>query len=148
MASGHFSFIGGGGRDGAVSTPAGTDLTDHRAFGNFSFIASEINAFDPLTGMFEGSISIDVGAGHTPGGLWFIGFGGGTNGGPSNALFFTDGIDGETHGLFGAITSPVPLPAALPLFATGVGLMGLLAWRRKRKGALPNFLRSVASNGC
>ena len=31
----------------------------------------------------------------------------------------------------------VPLPAALPLFATGLGVMGLLAWRRKRKaGAL------------
>jgi hypothetical protein len=29
----------------------------------------------------------------------------------------------------------VPLPAALPLFATGVGAMGLLGWRRKRKPA-------------
>jgi hypothetical protein len=27
--------------------------------------------------------------------------------------------------------SEIPLPAALPLFATGLGLMGLLAWRRK-----------------
>jgi len=26
-----------------------------------------------------------------------------------------------------------PLPAALPLFATGVGALGLLGWRRKRK---------------
>jgi hypothetical protein len=29
--------------------------------------------------------------------------------------------------------SPVPLPAALPLFAAGLGVMGLLGWRRKRK---------------
>ena len=29
----------------------------------------------------------------------------------------------------------VPLPAALPLFATGLGVMGLLGWRRKRKAA-------------
>jgi hypothetical protein len=29
-----------------------------------------------------------------------------------------------------------PLPAALPLFATGLGALGLLGWRRKRK-ALP-----------
>lgn len=29
----------------------------------------------------------------------------------------------------------VPLPAALPLFATGVGALGLLGWRRKRKNA-------------
>jgi hypothetical protein len=28
-----------------------------------------------------------------------------------------------------------PLPAALPLFATGLGMMGLLGWRRKRKNA-------------
>ena len=27
----------------------------------------------------------------------------------------------------------VPLPATLPLFATGLGALGLLGWRRKRK---------------
>jgi hypothetical protein len=31
--------------------------------------------------------------------------------------------------------SPVPLPSALPLFATGLGALGLLGWRRKRKAA-------------
>jgi hypothetical protein len=29
--------------------------------------------------------------------------------------------------------SGTPLPAALPLFATGLGALGLLGWRRKRK---------------
>jgi hypothetical protein len=29
----------------------------------------------------------------------------------------------------------VPLPAALPLFAGGLGALGLLGWRRKRKAA-------------
>jgi hypothetical protein len=29
--------------------------------------------------------------------------------------------------------NPVPLPAAFPLFATGLGALGLLGWRRKRK---------------
>jgi hypothetical protein len=34
-------------------------------------------------------------------------------------------------------TSEVPLPAALPLFASGLGALGLLGWRRKKKaGAL------------
>ena len=28
-----------------------------------------------------------------------------------------------------------PLPAALPLFATGLGALGLLGWRRKKKAA-------------
>lgn len=31
------------------------------------------------------------------------------------------------------VPSEVPLPAALPLFASGLGVMGLLAWRRRRK---------------
>lgn len=30
---------------------------------------------------------------------------------------------------------PTPLPAALPLFATGLGALGLLGWRRKKKAA-------------
>ncbi len=29
--------------------------------------------------------------------------------------------------------SPAPIPAALPLFATGLVALGLLGWRRKRK---------------
>jgi uncharacterized protein (TIGR03118 family) len=53
--------------------------------GNFSFVASEINAFDPLTGAFQGTIPIDVGAGNTPGGLWALEFGSGAgNGGDAN----------------------------------------------------------------
>ena len=31
------------------------------------------------------------------------------------------------------LVGPTPLPAALPLFATGLGALGLLGWRRKRK---------------
>ena len=43
----------------------------------------------------------------------------------------------QTGGDFGQLdyepVSATPLPAALPLFATGLGAMGLLGWRRKRK---------------
>ena len=39
---------------------------------------------------------------------------------------------GEIRGFLAAQT---PLPAALPLFATGLGALGLLGWRRKRKAA-------------
>ena len=101
--------------------------------GNFSLVASVINAFNPNTGAFEGTIPIDVGIGNTPGGLWALMFGNGANGGDPNTLYFTDGISRETHGLFGAIATP--LPAALPLFASGLAALGLLAWRRKRKNA-------------
>jgi len=39
----------------------------------------------------------------------------------------------ETGLTFTPVTSSTPLPAALPLFATGIGGLGLLGWRRKRK---------------
>lgn len=96
--------------------------------GNFSFADSEINAFDPLTGTFRGSIFINTGPA-TPGGLWEIGFGNGGNNGSPNALYFTDGLNGETAGLFGVIT--VPEPFTLALF--GTGLAGAFLLRRRRK---------------
>jgi plastocyanin len=33
------------------------------------------------------------------------------------------------------VVTPTPLPAALPLFASGLGALGLLGWRRKRKAS-------------
>jgi hypothetical protein len=33
------------------------------------------------------------------------------------------------------VAATTPLPAALPLFASGLGALGLFGWRRKRKGA-------------
>ena len=33
------------------------------------------------------------------------------------------------------VVNEVPLPAALPLYATGLGLMGLFGWWRKRRAA-------------
>ena len=39
----------------------------------------------------------------------------------------------EANYVFGLIEAP--LPATLPLFATGLGALGLLGWRRKRKAA-------------
>jgi len=103
--------------------------------GNFSYIASEINIFNPLTGAFLGTtIPINVGS-NLSGGLWALVFGtGGSNGSP-NTLFFTDGINREMDGLFGEINVNVPGPiagAGLPgLIFAGGGLLGW--WRRRQK---------------
>jgi uncharacterized protein (TIGR03118 family) len=91
--------------------------------GNFSFINPGISAFDPVTGAFLGTIPIDVGLGNTPGGLWALGFGGGGSNGDPNTLYFTDGIDGETHGLFGAI-SVVPEPSTWAMMLLGFAGLG------------------------
>jgi hypothetical protein len=45
-----------------------------------------------------------------------------------------DFTNGETTTFLDGSTS-TPLPAALPLFASGLGALGLLGWRRKRKAA-------------
>ena len=98
--------------------------------GNFSFVDSEINAFDPTTGTFEGMIPIDPGTGNTSGGLWDLTFGGGGTGSP-NTLYFTDGINGEANGLFGAIES-VPEPSTWALILAGFVGLGLAAMRHRR----------------
>ena len=102
--------------------------------GNFSFALSEINAFNPITGAFLGSIPIDTGA-NGPGGLWSLIFGNGGSGGDPNTLYFTDGINGEMDGLFGAI-SAVPEPSTWAMLLLGFAGVGFMAYRRKSKPAL------------
>ena len=46
---------------------------------------------------------------------------------------FSDPI---TVGSWDVTISETPLPAALPLFASGLGALGLLGWRRRRKATL------------
>jgi uncharacterized protein (TIGR03118 family) len=72
--------------------------------GNFSFLHSEINAFIPSNGKLHGTIPIDTG-GQKAGGLWTILFGVGGNNGSPDVLYFSDGINGEADGLFGAIAA-------------------------------------------
>lgn len=99
--------------------------------GNFSYDHSEINAFNPTTWAFEGTISVNPGAGDSAGGLWSLTFGGGGKDGSPNVLYFTDGIDGETHGLFGAMTA-VPEPSTWAMMLVGFGGLALFAARRRR----------------
>jgi len=71
--------------------------------------------FDIATGALLGTLDTGVGAGH----------------------LFGVSVFGEfTSGGGGVGGGAVPLPAALPLFATGLGVLGLIGWRRKKKAAV------------
>jgi len=50
---------------------------------------------------------------------------------PGLTLDISPGLDN----VVGTAATATPLPAALPLFATGLGAFGLLGWRRKKKSA-------------
>ena len=99
--------------------------------GNFSAADGDvINVFNASSGAFVTSIDIDPGAGNTPGGLWGLMFGGGGPSGDPQTLYFTDGVNGEADGLFGALT--VPEPSTWAMMLVGFGGLGFLAARRRR----------------
>lgn len=102
--------------------------------GNFSFAVSEINAFDPITGAYLGTISDQGGHALINSGLWGLAFGNGTTG-DAHTLYFTAGINGEVDGLFASITA-IPEPETLGLLALGLPAMAQrLSRRRRRSGA-------------
>ena len=78
--------------------------------------------------MFEGTIPVPLGPN---GGLWALDFGGTGSNGSANTLYFTDGINGESDGLFGAINS-VPELSTWAMLLAGFGGLSLVAMRRRR----------------
>lgn len=87
--------------------------------GNFG--DGSINAYDPGSGLFEGTLA-DINANPLSiDGLWGLSFGNGGNGGSAGSLYLTAGPNGETGGLFAridAIAVPEPGTLALVLIAT------------------------------
>jgi uncharacterized protein (TIGR03118 family) len=96
--------------------------------GNFG--DGTINAFDPTSGNFLGTLTDKNGTPIENEGLWGITFGNGGNGGDPNVLYFAAGIDDEEHGLMGSL-SVTPEPSTVWLMATG--LTGLFAGLRRRR---------------
>ena len=93
---------------GALNAPWGLAVAP-RHFGPFSgdllvgnFGDGAINAYDPRTGAFRGTLENKDGNQIKVNGLWALRFGNGVIGTPQT-LLFTAGIGDEDHGLFGEI---------------------------------------------
>jgi uncharacterized protein (TIGR03118 family) len=95
--------------------------------GNFSYIDGQINAYNPTTGAFLGTLDSNS----AWQGLWALTFGNGGSGGSPDILYFTTGLNAEMDGLFAAL-SVVPEPSTLALL--GAGLLSLFAARRRLGG--------------
>jgi uncharacterized protein (TIGR03118 family) len=106
--------------------PFGGDLL----VGNFD--NGWINAFNPTTGAFIGTLDVAPGTPFAEPALWSLVFGIGGSGGTPGVLYFTSGLTlAQTGGLLGSISSPTPEPATLTLL--GGGLIGLLGLGRRKK---------------
>jgi uncharacterized protein (TIGR03118 family) len=68
-----------------------------------NFGDGKINAYDPTSGAFAGSLMQADGSAVMIDGLWGIAFGNGVNSQPTNTLFFTAGPSDEAHGLYGRL---------------------------------------------
>jgi uncharacterized protein (TIGR03118 family) len=115
---------------GKLASPWGITLAPHGfgqfsgalLVGNFSYVASEINAFDPVSGAYLGTLTDSSGNTllNDVNGLWDLTFGNRGNGGLPVTLYFTTGLNAEADGLFGAIT-PSPRPGIAVGIARGAG---------------------------
>jgi uncharacterized protein (TIGR03118 family) len=106
--------------NGNLNSPWGLALAPEN-FGDFShallvgnFGDGTINAYDPCSGAYLGTLNDVNGQAVSILGLWALRFGNGHNGGDANTLYFTAGIPGsgavEDHGLFGGIQTADSVP--------------------------------------
>ncbi len=120
--------------NGALDAPWGLAIAP-AGFGDFggdllvgNFGDGRINAFDPATGVFLGSLLDLNGNPIEIDGLWGLAFGNLGTGFSPGKLYFAAGINDEADGLFGSL-EPVPEPGALWLLASAGSW--LIARRRR-----------------
>jgi uncharacterized protein (TIGR03118 family) len=125
---------------GALDSPWGLEIAP-ASFGSFAgdllvgnFGDGMINAYNPTTGAFVGTIDGADGNPLVIDGLWGLTIGNGFAGGSPDTLFFTAGPNGESDGLFGSLA--VPEPSTWAMLLLGFGALGLAAMRRRRRTPL------------
>jgi uncharacterized protein (TIGR03118 family) len=124
--------------NGPLDAPWGLALAP-ASFGSFggdllvgNFGNGEINAFNPTTGAFIGTLDDGSGNPIVNSGLWSLDFG--NSAANPNALYFTAGINQGADGLFGDIVL-APEPGSLGFGGLGILFVyGLV--RRKSEGSL------------
>jgi PEP-CTERM motif-containing protein len=136
-----------------ASASAGMSITDASPF-PITSDGTNINIARTNGGSFSGTIALLL----TPGNIYQVdltaaatGFGAGGSASafadphiyidsPALAALYSivvsDGVGNDPLPGFGGTPVVTPLPATLPLFATGLGALGLLCWRRKRKAVV------------
>jgi uncharacterized protein (TIGR03118 family) len=93
----------------AIAPSSFGSLANDLLVGNFG--SGFIDVFNPTTGAFQGKLKDPDGEPIQIDGLWALKVGNGKSGGDSNSVYFTAGLFGETHGLFGSLA---PVAAGTP----------------------------------
>ena len=100
-----------GGTGSLLNSPWGLALAP-ATFGKFAndllvgnFGDGLINAYDPTTGAFVGTLQDANGKNIALPGLWSLYFGNGGSGGDKDTLYFTAGPGGQKHGILGSISA-------------------------------------------
>lgn len=100
-----------GGTGSLLNSPWGLAIAP-ATFGKFAndllvgnFGDGLINAYDPTTGAFMGTLQDPTGKNIVIDGLWALFFGNGSSGGDKDTLYFTAGPGGQKHGLLGSISA-------------------------------------------
>jgi uncharacterized protein (TIGR03118 family) len=123
--------------DTHLNSPWGVTLAP-AGFGQFgndllvgNFGDGTINAFDPTSGTFLGTLRDKNGNPIVNNGLWALQFRSPLSTFDSNALFFTAGINNQADGLFGEIQA-TPEPTTLSLLGLALGAMALPLLKARR----------------
>jgi len=120
-----------GGTGSLLNSPWGLAIAP-ATFGKFAndllvgnFGDGLINAYDPATGAFVGTLTDPTGKNIAIPGLWSLLLGNGGNGGDKDAIYFTAGPGGQKHGLLGSIqANPVVTTAGITSAAQAAGGVG------------------------